>query len=324
MFKKWKTLSKHEKRSEIIKWIFIVIGTMLISFSGVAFLVPTNINSGGLSGIGIVVIAFVNLPEDAKMILYNVVTFGASVIFWVLGLIFMGKDFAFKTLLSTIVYPLANAFFSLVPGVKDAVASIYTLFLNGVTIPTTGDLLLLGIFGGGVMGAGISMTFLAGGSSGGVDVLSFLLQKYVHIKKSFAVLIVDGVIIGSGIITALIRQDAALLKASMTGIITSIVLALVVELLYVSTQRSYQADIISDKWEDISKFAQDVLKRGATVIEAKGGYKGDDRVVLRVVFDATQYPQLRSYISKVDPKAFVTVSRTNATYGEGFISHKKD
>ena len=97
--------------------------------------------------------------------------------------------------------------------------------------------------------------------------------------------------------------------------------AILIEVIFISSQTSYQVDIISDKWEEISKYAQDVLGHGATIIHAKGGYKGDDRIILRIVFKKREYSKIRSYIAQVDPKAFVTYTQTNAVFGEGFKSH---
>ena len=97
--------------------------------------------------------------------------------------------------------------------------------------------------------------------------------------------------------------------------------AIIIEVIYIGSQTSYQVDIISDKWEEISQYAQDVLGHGATIIHAKGGYKGDDRIILRIVFKKREYSKIRSYIAHVDPKAFVTYTQTNAVFGEGFRSH---
>ena len=78
----------------------------------------------------------------------------------------------------------------------------------------------------------------------------------------------------------------------------------------------------SDNWEEISQIVQDVLGRGATVIKAEGGYKGDNRIILRVVFDKTQYNKMREIIAKVDPKAFMTFTQTYGVYGEGFLPNE--
>ena len=93
---------------------------------------------------------------------------------------------------------------------------------------------------------------------------------------------------------------------------------------YVGSQTSYQVDIISSKWEEISAYAQDELGRGCTIIPAKGGYKGEDRPILRIVFEKSQYHLIRTFIAKVDKKAFFTSTRTNAVFGEGFKPHQNE
>ena len=164
------------------------------------------------------------------------------------------------------------------------------------------------------------MNFLGGGSTGGVDVIIAIVNKYTGIKESIISFILDATVILLGMF--LIRRNGDLnIVPSLCGMLSAFVTAIVIDVVINSLAASYQLDVISDKWEEISAFAQDELGRGATVIRAEGGYKGDDRVILRIVFDKLQYNRLRRFISKVDPKAFVTITKTNAVYGEGFKSH---
>ena len=99
--------------------------------------------------------------------------------------------------------------------------------------------------------------------------------------------------------------------------------AVLIDVVYNQQQNSYQADIISDHWQEINEFVKTNLDRGSTIINAIGGYQGDERVILRIVFDKKQYEELRCFIRTVDPHAFVTFTRTNAVYGEGFIDESK-
>ena len=119
----------------------------------------------------------------------------------------------------------------------------------------------------------------------------------------------------------LLPRDNSFLLPCLSGILSAFVTALIIEVIFIGSQTSYQVDIISEKWEEISKFAQDEMGRGATIIPAKGGYRGENRPILRIVFDRRQYNRIRAQISKVDPKAFVTFTRTNAVFGEGFKAH---
>lgn len=303
----------------ICRTILVVLGTVLVAFGSVGFHVPLDINAGGLSGIGIIVRYFV--PESVKVLTYNLVVTIASIILWLMGLIFIGKDFAFKTLVATIVFPGATWLFTTCPGVSDLMNGLGELLKTTGNGPTAGNYLLAGVFGGVFVGVGVAVTFVGGGSTGGVDVLTFIMEKFLKIKQSIASFIVDGTIVVTGL-AVLLPMEHDFLLPCLSGIISAFVTAAFIEFIYIGSQTSYQVDIISEKWEEISRYAQDVLGRGATIIHAKGGYKGDERIILRIVFDKRQYNLLRSEISKIDPKAFVTFTRTNAVFGEGFKPHQ--
>ena len=310
--------TKKEWTKAILKALVVVLGTFVVAFGNVAFLVPLDINAGGLNGVAIIAKYFV--AENAKVLVYNIIVDAASVALWLIGLIFIGKEFALKTLVATIAFPLANWLFTACPGVSDAFVKFGEIITTAGSGPTAGNYLMAGIFGGVFVGIGVAITFVGGGSTGGVDVLTFLLEKYVHIKQSIASFIVDGTIILVGI-CVLLPVDEQFALPCLSGIISAFMSAILIEVIFISSQTSYQVDIISDKWEEISKYAQDVLGHGATIIHAQGGYKGDKRIILRIVFKKREYSKIRSYIAQVDPKAFVTYTQTNAVFGEGFKSH---
>lgn len=310
--------SKKDWFKLIYKTLIIIFGTTLVAFGSVGFHVPLNINAGGLSGVGIIVRFF--SPESMKTISYNIVITSSSILLWLIGLLFIGKDFAIKTLVATIVFPGATWLFTTCPGISDVVAKLGELIKTAANGPTAGNYLMGGIFGGVFVGIGVALTFVGGGSTGGVDVLTFLMEKYLKIKQSAGSFIVDGTIVVVGLIL-LLPKDNTFLLPCLSGVLSAFVTAVSIEAIYIGSQTSYQVDIISSKWEEISNYAQNELGRGATVIHAKGGYKGDERVILRIVFDRHQYTRIRAFISKVDPKAFVTFTRTNAVFGEGFRPH---
>ncbi len=312
----FKLMSKKQKILFFVKILVVILGTVIVSFGNTAFLVPLDINAGGLSGVGIIIRQF----ASDKILAYNLFIAIASVVLWVIGRICLGKDFAYKTLVSTIVFPLANALFTSVPGPKDFVGHIGDLVKTCANGPTAGNFLLAALFGGVFVGLGVAITFVGGGSTGGVDVLTFLFEKYLHIKQSIASFIVDGtiVVVGLGILLA---HDETMFISCLSGIVSAFLTAVVIEFVYIGSQNSYQADIISDRWKDISAYAQNVLERGATIINAKGGYKEDERIILRVVMNKEQYEKMKKFIAYVDPRAFVTYTRAHSTFGEGFKNH---
>lgn len=320
-----KKLTKLERQFFIRNLLFILGGTMLIALGTALFLTKLNIVSGGLSGIAIIIQYY--MPVD--FLGGQAIDFFAFIlgwILWLLGLIFVGKEFAIKTLVSTIVYPLFLALFLRVPFFMDLTTSIGYYGLTEVQIEgiqagtfsiPIGNLLICSIFAGVLVGSGVAFNFRGGGSSGGIDVIMAIVEKYFGVKESVTSFVADASIIACG--AFLIPNNVI---PSLCGVMTAFVTAWMIEYFYIGRQTSFQADIISDKWEEISKFVQDTLGRGATVIRVEGGYKGDDRVILRVVFDRTQFKAMREFIGKIDPKAFMTFTQTFGVYGEGFKPHK--
>ena len=310
--------TKKEWRLFLLKTLLIIAGTILMTFGNVAFLVPLDINAGGLNGIAVIVRFFV--PDNTKVLVYNLVTDIGAVLLWVIGLLFIGKEFALKTLVATIVYPIANWLFTACPAVSDSIGFFGELVKTAGNGPTAGNFILSAVFSGVFIGSGVAITFVGGGSSGGVDVLSFVSEKYLKIRQSIASFVIDGTIITVGLIIMLSKDQSTLLPC-LCGIISAFISAVAIEFIYNGSQSSYQVDIISSKWEEISNYAQTILERGTTIIHANGGYHGDERIILRIVFDKRQYNMIRTFIAKTDPKAFVTYTRTNAVFGEGFKSH---
>ena len=308
-----KIISKINLKNYVLQIFVVILGSFLLAFGNVVFLSPAMINAGGLNGISIIVQSF--FKESDQILAYNITTTSLSIILWIIGLIFIGKDFAIKTLLSTIMVPLATAFLSFVPYVSDWCKGISDAILPDPI--DVGALLLAAITGGVIVGAGVSITFVGGGSSGGVDVINFVMNKYLNIKQSVGSFMIDGTIILVGLII-LLPQEPKFLVQCLCGILSAFITAILIEYVYIGAQTSYKVEIISSKWKEISSYVQDVLGRGATIIHAQGGYKGEERVILSVVFDKSQYIKIRDFIVKTDPSAFITFTQTNAVYGEGF------
>ena len=294
---------------QLRNYILVLLGTFSLAFGSVIFLTKCELVAGGVSGIAIIIQHFVAFP------IYDYVVMGLTILSWLVGLIFIGKDFALKTLLSSLLYIGFTFLFVRIP-TFDRIASNFAGTINGGT-PEVGNLILCGLFGGVFVGGGVALTFLGGGSTGGVDVVQVLVYKYFRVKESVTSFLVDATIIIAGLIAMKLYIPA------LCGILSSFVTAALIEVVYIRNQTAYQVDIISDEWEKISEYAQDELERGATIIRAEGGYKGDERVILRIVFDKQQYEKIRDYIASIDPKAFVTFTQTNAVFGEGFKSNKK-
>ena len=177
---KWRRKTMFRKALNIIRnYVLVVIGTFFLSFGSVIFLTECELVAGGISGIAIIIQHFFSVR------IYDYVVAGLTAFFWLLGLIFIGKDFAVKTGLSSLLYIGFTFLFVRIPVFTD-VAKTLAGTTEGMT-PTAGNYMLCALFGGVFVGGGVALTFLGGGSTGGVDVLQVMLHKYLRILKLYQI-----------------------------------------------------------------------------------------------------------------------------------------
>ena len=290
---------------------FIFLGTFILAFGITMFIFPFNLVTGGISGLGIILSkAFAGVPLLAGIgpDVYS------SVINWILfaiGFIVLGKDFAMKTLVSTIVYPFALFVCELL--VKESSLS-YLLDLS--TYPQeyyTVALIVATIFGGACIGMGCAFTFLGGGSTGGVDVIALTLSKYVKsIKSSVAFFVCDAIIIVIGMFAI----ENILL--SLLGIVSALICAISIDKLFLGESRAFIAHVVSDKYVEINRAVINRMERTTTIVDAIGGFSGEDKKMVIITFDMHQYPLFTQIISEIDKSAFVTVHKAHEINGEGW------
>ncbi|MEG0978140.1 MAG: YitT family protein [Bacilli bacterium] len=301
-----KVYTKKEMKKFSVKFVILIISSFVLALGTGVFLVPMNIISGGLSGIAIIIDQY--LPGYADI--------SITVMTWVLfaiGFFVLGKEFTFKTLVTTIFYPL---FLMLVYRV-DVFQEISKQLIN---VPGVSAYLLAGIFGSALVGIGVALSFLAGGSTGGVDIIVFIFTKYIKIfKESTVSFTIDALIILIGIIILWDPSPNSLYFARcLVNILSAFVSALMIEIIYISKNNSVNAEIISAKWEEINDYIQIDLERGSSLIEIQGGYANEKRIMIKAVFNKDEYIKVKDKIEKVDPNAFVTFTITKSVFGNGF------
>lgn len=329
IFTSFKNASKHQKRRQIRNIFLVILGSIILAFGTSIFLINDDIPAGGLSGIGVVIsYSFPNFDIELFVLI-------ATWSLFLIGWMFLGTKFILKTLIASIVFPITLFLFGKIPAIQELAqmisAKAYSVeqivnVVDGVniteirTIYDNTQILLNGFFGGAFVGAGVALTFVGGGSTGGVDILYFIIQKYTKIKESITSFVIDFVVILSGIIVIAVSKthDETEIIRPLIGIISCLITALLIEVIYIKHNSAYMMEVISDKWEEISRYVQDEMGRGATVIPIKGGYQLEERIMLRVVFDRDEYQIIKFKVAEIDPKAFVTYTQTEAAYGEGF------
>ena len=291
-------LTKEKKL--LIKRIFLcILGSFILGISTGLFLVPYDIVSGGISGLGIIFNEIFHSLDKEMFITILTWTF------FLLGWLLLGTKFALKTVISAIVYP-----FSVMLGT----------FLHENTFLTLGSLsevsgsiniFIAALIGGVLVGTGVGLTFLGGGSTGGVDVIILALQKFFGFKTFHVSFIIDSAIILIGFIFS------KNLSVTLIGIISAFVASIMINRLF-DSESNMIVNIISKKNEEINSFVIEELERGSTIINGIGGYTKDEVNILQVTLDIREYYILMDIIAKVDPSAFVTVTKASSVRGEGF------
>ena len=273
---------------------FIVLGTVLFGLGFDLFLDPNRINVGGVSGIG--------------MILQHVTGFG-SVALWSLLInvpVFLisirgvGRNFFLGSLVGML---FSNLFLE--------------LFLQ-IPVPET-EPLLAALYGGLLTGLGLGLVFIAGASTGGVDIIARLLRpRFPNLPIGRIILCIDIVTVTlTGIVFGDINKA---LYSAVTLYVSSIALDGVVYGLDYSTV----ALIISDHHEEISQVICDKLERGVTVLRGQGFYTGQDKQVLLSAIKKRQAAELKQLVMEIDPDAFIILQEAHQVLGDGFKRYSKN
>ncbi|HKM02593.1 MAG TPA: YitT family protein [Bacilli bacterium] len=291
---------KNNYRQIAKSYTLIIIGSLLLAVGTGLFLIPNRINAGGISGVAIILNSVFGFEEDIVVL---IMAWG----FFALSLIFLGLKFTLKSLVSSLIYPLSLVLLMRLPFFQTLVQET---FLDN---PDTSKTLIAGIFGGVFVGAGVAITFLGGGSTGGVDILVFIIHKYTQVKQSVLSFVVDGAVIALGVFAL---GD---MIASMIGIVAAFITAIMIEYIFVGRSKALTALIISkDHVKEINEYIQDSMERGSTLIPVAGGYQKHAYEMIMVTFDRKEYANLIYQVSQIDKRAFLTVIQTNEVLGEGF------
>ena len=292
----------------MIKNVFLVIiGTVILAFGTGVFLFPYDIITGGIAGISITLNHIIPEFEIWGLKSYDIYVFIVTWGLFIVGLFVLGKSFALKTLISTIVYA---PIFSL--SVRLVESGTFNGFFDIASKYGELSVLLGAVFGGAFVGVGCAVAFLGGGSTGGTDIIAFVICKWFKkLRSSVVIFIVDVAVVIAGIF---VIKDLTL---SLLGIASAFICAIVIDKLFL-------AQIVSDKHEEINKAIISRLDRTTTILEARGGYSGMSKKVVMVSFTMRQYSTLINIVNIIDKTAFVSIHRAHEINGEGWTRPSPD
>ena len=285
--------------------MLVIVGTLVLAFGTAVFILPFDLVAGGMSGLAIVIDALIPVEVITVDLIITFLTWSL----FLLGLIFLGKDFAMKTLISAIVYPIAISLFLRLVN-AEVLGGLFSLETSGYSeLP----LIISATVGGALVGVGCAITFLSGGSTGGTDIIAFLICKlFRRLKSSTAVFLVDALIIALGMF---ITKDLIL---SLLGVISAMIAAIVIDKIFLGGTAALVAQIVTEEGEAINRAVIEQMERSTTILSATGGYSKQPKQMLTVSFSMRQYTQLMQIILRIDPAAFVTVYKAHEIRGEGW------
>ena len=276
-------------KESLKEYVLILIGVLLVALALEYFFIPNNIAAGGLSGLAIVINHYIPSISTGPLV------FIMDLFLFVIGFIFLGKNFGVKTIVAS--FSLAG------------MMTIIEKFFMPKAL--TEDLMLASIFGTLITAVGMGIVFNANSSTGGTDTIAKILNKYFHIDIGKSLLAVD-------FIVTLLSAITFGINIGLYGLLSVIINGIAIDKVIEGFHVCKEVIIISSKNDEISEFIMNELKRGCTFLKGVGGYSKTETYVLYAVLGRNEFIKLKQYISKVDTKAFITVGEVHEVMGEGF------
>ncbi|MBR0111288.1 MAG: YitT family protein [Bacteroidales bacterium] len=280
------------------EYLAMTAGCLLFCLAWECFIIPNNFTSGGLTGL-CTIIQYATDGAVPVAYSYGII----NVFLLVVALIVFGARFGIKTLyciaLTTLLFEVLPQF--------DFLHSVEGNFLY---IP---EKLVLPVVGGLMEGVGLAIIFIYGGSTGGSDIIAFVVNKYWPVSIGRMYIYMDMVIIA-----ALLLLPGKVFADVIYGFIMMIVSATTLDAVMLGRQSTVQLLIFSDKYQEIADYINKRMDRGVTALQATGWFTKQDKQVLLVLLRKRELPEISKVIKSLDHKAFMSVTSAKGVYGEGF------
>lgn len=280
-----------------LEYLMIIVGTGLMSLAINSVFDASGMVTGGFSGIAIIIKAWTKGLVNGGIPLW-VTNCVLNIPLFFIAWRIKGFSFIKKAILGEISL-----------SVWLAIQPVFHLAGD--------DLLLAALYGGVIQGVGIGLVFLGGGTTGGTDMMAAIIQKFLqHYSISQIMQIIDGAVVVVGMYVFGIHK-------ALYAIIAVYLVTKVSDGLIEGLKFSKAVYIITEKPEEIAGMIMEDLDRGATGINVKGMYSGQDKLMLFVVVNKKEIVMLKEKVDEIDPQAFVIVTDAREVHGEGFIEKNR-
>lgn len=292
---------------EVGDYVGITLGLLLYTFGFTVFLMPYEIVTGGVSGIGAIIYYTTHFPISYTYLLINVVLL-------MVGLRILGWKFLTKTIYAIL---MLTFFLGLAQEVipKDSSG-------NFVKILGEGQNFMSLVIGCMMTGSALAIVFLNNGSTGGVDIIAASVNKFRNISLGTVLLFLDLVIIGSCLFIPQFGDTIERIHKIVFGFCTIVIENFMLDYVMNRRRQSVQFFIFSNKWQEIANALGTKTDHGVTILDGHGWYTGQQRKVICLLARKSESTYIFRLIKMTDPNAFVSQSAVIGVYGEGFDEMK--
>ncbi len=266
--------------------IMIMIGSAIFAFGLNYFTIANELMEGGFTGISLLLNYTFGFSPAVVNLLLNIPLF-------IIGWRIFGNQAMVYTILGTVSL------------------SIFLWLTSGWQRPMGDDLFLVSLYAGVCVGLGLGIIFRFGGTTGGVDIIARIANKYFGWSMGRTMFVFDVFVIGASVFQ--IGQEKA-----MYTLVAVFVGARIIDFVQEGAYAAKAATIISDSAPLIADTIMSEMERGATLLKGRGGYTGSDKEVLYCVVSRSEIIRLKNLVRRIDPNAFIVVNDVHDVLGEGF------
>ena len=300
---------------KVKNFIFINIGVMGLALSFSFFLSPFDLVTGGIGGIAINILNILErvgivIDASSRTIVESAIMMGVNLLLLFISLFLIGKEFFFKTLYCAVAYPIYSFLFGELARIVK-----FTELLH-VESNNIGGMLIIVLFSALLSGVSIGIAIKYGASTGGIDIVEQVMFKYFNVPYSTTLFVCDGITI---IIASILSMN---LLPICYGAIYVWLMGKLIDSVVFGGFRSYSVSIITSKPDIIKAYILENINRGLTIVEAVGGYTGNDLKMIICVMTSSEVSEIRGNIKSLDENAFMYITQTSEVSGIGFTKDR--
>jgi len=299
-------------------WFLIILGCVFVAAGYVFFINPYGLVPGGVYGLAIVIH---HLMPSLQV---GTISYAFDIPLLILSFVLLGSKMGTRTIVAAMITPLImNGISWLVYPSEEALDALDSAQILNGNLDMSDHLILTTIIGSAVVGLGAGIIIRQRATSGGTDVVGMLMQKFMHIRYSRSILIVDGavvlcglLVIGLGIGTEAAKGGCLL---SLYSLLAIYLMTRVITIVINGFKNEQIIFVISaHRMDRLHEYIINELDRTATSIKSSGLYTGEDKEMLFLVVKQREVPRVKEVIKEADPTAFVVITDSYDTFGEGF------